>query len=140
MRRSGANPTAAALGVLRITDELTDPIRQGAICFLAEMQIDEGGMRANTRIPIADLLSSFTVALSLSDLGGLDRIDTEALRRFAESLQQPSGGFLAADWDEATDVEYTFYGLGLLGLLAARRAEVDEERQTGKNHFNPETD
>lgn len=119
MRRGGANPTAAALGVLRVVDALSEPIRTGAIKFLSEMQTDEGGMRASTRIPIADLLSTFTATLSLADLGGLEAVDTGAVRRFAESLAQPDGGFLAAAWDEVTDVEYTFYGLGVLGLLTS---------------------
>ena len=33
-------------------------------------------------------------------------------------LAQPAGGFFAAAWDTAADVEYTFYGLGCLALLA----------------------
>ena len=40
------------------------------------------------------------------------------MRRFATELMKPNGGFLGGLWDEATDVEYTFYGLGVLGLLS----------------------
>ena len=32
-------------------------------------------------------------------------------------LEFPTGGFRGASWDEQADVEYTFYGLGILGLL-----------------------
>jgi geranylgeranyl transferase type-2 subunit beta len=37
--------------------------------------------------------------------------------RYASSLEQTSGGFLGAAWDEVCDVEYTFYGLGTIALL-----------------------
>jgi len=117
-KRSGTNPTAAAIGALRILGALDDNTRLDAIDFLAEMQTDEGGLRANTRIPIADLLSTFTGLLTLQDLGGVESIDLTAVRRFAESLVLESGGFRGAEWDPAHDVEYTFYGLGTLGLLS----------------------
>ncbi len=117
-KRAGTNPTAAAIAALRILDALDEEIQEETIDFLAEMQTEEGGLRANTRIPIADLLSSFTGIVTLRDLGGLEEIDPDAVRRFAESLEQPSGGFLGASWDEAVDVEYTFYGLGCLAMLA----------------------
>ena len=45
------------------------------------------------------------------------KIDLTAVRRFAESLELDDGGFRGAEWDPAHDVEYTFYGLGTLGLL-----------------------
>lgn len=116
MRRSGVNPTAAAIGTLKTLGKQphdTDAV----IDFLADQQTDEGGLRANTRIPIADLLSTFTGVLTLADLGAATEIDLAAVRRFADSLEQRTGGFLAAAWDEAVDVEYSFYGLALLGLL-----------------------
>jgi geranylgeranyl transferase type-2 subunit beta len=81
------------------------------------MQTDEGGLRANTRIPIADLLSTFTGLLTLADLGAAAEIDLPAVRRFAQSLALEEGGFRGAEWDPAHDIEYTFYGLGTLGLL-----------------------
>jgi len=119
MRRSGTNPTAAAVGLLRILEALDEDVADGAIDFLLDMQNDEGGMRANTRIPIADLLSTFTGLLSLSDLGELHEADLTAARRYATSLERPEGGFHGAAWDQASDVEYTFYGLGTLALLQA---------------------
>ncbi len=117
MRRSGTNPTAAAIGLLRIVDAIDNPLRANVVGFLSEMQNDEGGLLANTRIPIADLLSTFTGALTLSDLDGLERIDTAAILRYAESLEQIAGGFHAAAWDQVADVEYSFYGLGTLALF-----------------------
>ena len=118
MRRSGTNPTAAAIGVLKVLNALDEDVRAEAAGFLVEMQDDEGGLKANTRIPIADLLSTFTGLLTLADLGALEEIDTAAAARFAHSLESPQGGFLAAAWDDTIDVEYSFYGLATLALLA----------------------
>jgi len=118
MRRSGTNPTAAAIGVLKICDALADEVREGVVDFLADMQTDdEGGLRANTRIPVADLLSTFTGMLTLADLEALEELDLPAAKRFVQSMQRPGGGFHAAVWDQASDVEYTFYGLGAMGIL-----------------------
>lgn len=118
MRRGGTNPTAAAIGILQLVGPLDAEIAAGAVRFLAEMQNDEGGLLANTRVPIADLLSSFTGLLTLLDLGATDAIDVPAVRRYAESLARPAGGFHAAAWDTGCDVEYSFYGLGTLALAA----------------------
>jgi geranylgeranyl transferase type-2 subunit beta len=117
MRNSGTNPTAAAAGLLTIFDAFDDEARTGVIDFLAPLQTDEGGLKANTRIPLADLLSTFTGLLTLSDLDALGEIDRDAARHYVRSLEA-DGGFRGGIWDEATDVEYTFYGLGALALLA----------------------
>ncbi len=95
-----------------------DDVRAGVIDFLVEMASPEGGLRANGRAPLADLLSTFTAAWTLEQLGGLGHLDTEQVRRYAESLERPEGGFHGGLWDEGCDVEYTFYGLGVLALLA----------------------
>jgi geranylgeranyl transferase type-2 subunit beta len=116
MKRSGTNPTAAAIGLLRILDALDADRRTATIDFLAEMQTDEGGLLANTRIPIADLLSTFTGYLTLCDLDAAGEVDALAIRRYANQLELPDGGFLGAVWDNTADVEYTFYGLGTLAL------------------------
>lgn len=127
MRRSGVNPTAAAIGVLRtVSPAAIDAVADDTIDFLSEQQTDEGGLRANTKIPIADLLSTFTGLLTLADLGAAEEIDLPAVRRFVESVEQPGGGFLAAAWDEAVDVEYSFYGIASLGLLEALSKPADD--------------
>ena len=118
-KRAGTNPTAAAIGILKILNALDDELRRDTIEFLGEMQTDEGGLRANTRIPIADLLSSFTGYLTLIDLGGGRKIDRTQLLRYANRLQQDAGGFHGAQWDKVCDVEYTFYGIGCLALIHA---------------------
>src|SRR5262249_23181866 len=124
MRKSGTNPTAAAVGVLQLlgagpAEGGTDALRDGVIGFLAEMPSAEGGLRANTRIPVADLLSTFTGCWTLHQLGALERIDAGEALAFAQALQAAGGGFQAALWDKQTDVEYTFYGLGVLALLSS---------------------
>ena len=123
-KRAGTNPSAAAVATLNILRQhdselpkMDHDIKELTLDFLCEMQTDEGGLRANTRIPIADLLSSFTGGLTLLDLDSFDELDVPLLRKFVDSLQLPEGGFQAAVWDDAHDVEYSFYGLGCLALL-----------------------
>ncbi len=117
-KRASVNPTAAAIASLRILNQLTDDIREDTIEFLLDMLTEEGGFRANTRIPIADLLSTFTGLLTMTDLGGAGRLDKRRLSHFVHSLERPEGGFHGAAWDAAHDVEYSFYGLGCLAILA----------------------
>jgi geranylgeranyl transferase type-2 subunit beta len=122
MRRGGTNPTAAAFGLLQMAAEempdVLEEVCEGVSAFLAETASPEGGLRANSRAPLADLLSTFTAVWTLEQLGGLHRLDAQQVRRYAESLQCPEGGFHGGLWDEGHDVEYTFYGLGVLALLA----------------------
>jgi len=118
MRRGGTNPTAAAVGTLQFLGaELPADVRAGVAGFLAEMPSFEGGLRANGRAPLADLLSTFTGAWTLAELGELGRVDAAALLSYARSLELADGGFRGGLWDEGTDVEYTFYGLGAVALL-----------------------
>ncbi|MEE2641078.1 MAG: prenyltransferase/squalene oxidase repeat-containing protein [Planctomycetota bacterium] len=118
-KRAGTNPTAAAIGTLKILQALDEDSVEGTIDLIAEMQTDEGGLRANSRIPLADLLSTFTGLLTLVDLNAENEIRLEHVQRFAESLElQVSGGFQAVSLDPAHDVEYTFYGIGTRALLA----------------------
>ncbi len=125
MKRSGTNPTAAAVGVLQIVESaaqagavFTADVREGVVDFLAAMPSEEQGFRANARAPLADLLSTFTGLWTLRQLGGLDRVDAAAACQYAQELELPTGGFHGGIWDEQTDVEYTFYGLGCLAIMA----------------------
>jgi geranylgeranyl transferase type-2 subunit beta len=124
MKRSGANPTCAAIGSLlllgkQMSAETTTPWRDKAVTFLFGLQADEGGFLANSRIPLADLLSTFTTLWTLHDLHELKQLDSAAIRQFVQGLAVPTGGFRAGVWDERADVEYTFYGLGCSALLAS---------------------
>jgi geranylgeranyl transferase type-2 subunit beta len=119
MRRSGTNPTAAGVGVLQVLDALTDDARTAVADFLANLPAEfEGGLRANDRIPAADLLSTFTGGWTLDQLAHADRLDWPGVRDFALACESAAGGFRGGLWDDRTDVEYTFYGLGTLALAA----------------------
>lgn len=117
-KRSGTNPTAAAIGALRTLNALDDHTRDQACDFLLELQSDEGGFQANTRMPLPDVLSSFTSCVTLWDCDRLDQADLPLVWRYATSMQRDGGGFAGFELDPAEDVEYTFYGLGLVSLLA----------------------
>jgi geranylgeranyl transferase type-2 subunit beta len=134
MRRSGTNPTAAAVGMYQIlTDRTPEGVpqapsssprggsegawREPVIDFLAAMPSLEGGLRANDRAPLADLLSTFTGVWTLHQLSALDRVNRNELRAYVESLELADGGFKGGLWDNRADVEYTFYGLGSLAIL-----------------------
>jgi len=120
MRRSGTNPTAAAIGVMKILDPQRITQLQASVTdFLLGNLTIEGGLRANTQIPVADLLSTYTGLQTLHDVGSSDQLDRDVLLGFVHGLKQPTGGFFAANWDDAVDVEYSFYGVALLGLLTA---------------------
>lgn len=119
MKRSGTNPTAAGAAILNILGALDERAREDIRAFLAEVRGSEGGFLANSRIPFSDGLSTFTGLLTAQDLGFTDLLNLPQLKAFALSLEFPTGGFRGASWDEAADVEYTFYGLGILGLLGS---------------------
>lgn len=116
-KRSGTNPTAAALGALRILHRLDEDTAADATEFLAELQTTEGGWQANTRIPFPDLLSTFTACVSLADMDALDQISISRAARYVASMERAEGGFRGFEFDSADDVEYTFYGLGTAALL-----------------------
>ncbi|QVL34956.1 terpene cyclase/mutase family protein [Telmatocola sphagniphila] len=119
MRRCGTNPTAAGVGLLQIANALDDSSRNLVIDFLFRLVGEfEGGFRANDRIPTADLLSTFTASWTLAQLGAKDRIDVANVVAYAQSLESSTGGFKGGLWDTALDVEYTFYGIGVMGLFA----------------------
>jgi geranylgeranyl transferase type-2 subunit beta len=119
MKRSGTNPTAAGVGLLEILGELSEDAKRETADFLAALPSPfEGGLRANDRIPAADLLSTFTGSWTLDRLGCAKKLDWEKVREYAYECERPIGGFRGGLWDERTDIEYTFYGLGTLALAA----------------------
>lgn len=118
MKRPGTNPTAAAVGTLQILEAFDATRAKTTVKFLADMKAEyEGGLRANNLIPAADLLSTFTGSWTLADLGRLELLDGEAIRGYAKSLECDEGGFRGGIWDERADIEYTFYGIGVLALF-----------------------
>jgi geranylgeranyl transferase type-2 subunit beta len=123
-KRSGANPTAAAIGGLRTLNALEDDVARQAADFLIDLQCEEGGFQANTRMPLPDLLSTFTSCVTLWDTDSLDRIDVQSVWNYGSRMARNTGGFAGFELDPAEDVEYTFYGLGLLSLLAPWQTEL----------------
>lgn len=119
MRKSGTNPTAAAVAILKMFAAVDDEVREGVADFLTEVRGTDGGFQANTRVPFSDALSTFTALVTCLDLGLNDAIQPHRLERFLSALEFPTGGFRAAEWDATVDVEYTFYALGVQGLLAS---------------------
>ena len=115
-KRAGVNPTAAAIGTYKALNGLDPRQHENTIEFLAEMQAEEGGLTANTRIPFADLLSTFTGLLTLADLDATSEIDVQFAYQYAMSMAERSGGFRGFSLDQTADVEYTFYGLATLSL------------------------
>lgn len=120
MKRSGTNPTAAGVGLLQILGGMSEFESLETADFLAALpSAFEGGLRANDRIPAADLLSTFTGGWTLDQLGHGAKLDWEQVRDYALACQK-LGGFRGGLWDDRADVEYTFYGLGTLALAALR--------------------
>ncbi|HKX26110.1 MAG TPA: prenyltransferase/squalene oxidase repeat-containing protein [Blastocatellia bacterium] len=117
MKRSGTNPTAAAAVLLKRFEALDQDLRTGIDEYLGKVRGLEGGFQANTQIPFCDLLSTFTGLLTASELGLDHRIEAAACRAYLDQLELTGGGFRGATWDQETDPEYTFYGLGSLALL-----------------------
>jgi len=120
MKRSGTNPTAAAVALLNSLGGMEDDIADDVHGFLTDVVSTEGGFQANTRVPFADGLSTFTGLLTTKDVGGKNIIPADrVLEWLTTQIELPTGGFRGASWDQQADAEYTFYGLGILGLLYA---------------------
>ncbi|MEZ6124963.1 MAG: prenyltransferase/squalene oxidase repeat-containing protein [Planctomycetaceae bacterium] len=118
MRRSGTNPTAAAVALLNRMNAMDSDIAGDVSGFLTDVVSTEGGYQANTRIPFADGLSTFTAVLTAQDLQKTESLNAPRIRDWLQRhIELPTGGFRGASWDQQGDVEYTFYGLGILGLL-----------------------
>ncbi|MCA9049365.1 MAG: terpene cyclase/mutase family protein [Planctomycetaceae bacterium] len=119
MRRSGTNPTAAAVALLQSLNGMHPDIAADVLGFLSDVVSTEGGFQANTRIPFADGLSTFTGLLTCHDLQRPHLIPPARTQHWlTEHVEADTGGFRAAAWDHQPDEEYTFYGLGITALLA----------------------
>jgi len=118
VRRAATNPTAAAIGTLKMIGRLDSESASRISDYLATRQTTSGGFLAADGAPFPDLLSTATALIGLWDLGGVAKIDVEASRRFVQNTQCPQGGFIAGEWEDTPDAEYTFYGLAAQSLLA----------------------
>jgi geranylgeranyl transferase type-2 subunit beta len=121
--RSGVNPTAAATQLLAACGEPADD--PAAAEFVVACQTDEGGLAPWPGAPCADLLSTFTGMVALAGMERLRSLRLAPVARFARALQGEDGGFRGTLTDDAADPEYTFYGLGVLGLLSSEAARAE---------------
>jgi prenyltransferase beta subunit len=113
--RGSTAATAAAIVTLM---ELGQNVDRRATDWLLAQHAPEGGFRAIPAAPIPDLLSTATALHALARAGvSLDEI-RQPCREFVEGLWADDGGFRGHWADDATDCEYTFYGLLALGRLA----------------------
>lgn len=130
------NPTAAALALLTLfgapevisnagSHGETPAIAARAAGFLASMQHSEGGFAAGAGAQEPDLLSTFTASVALAGIGALGRVKLAPMARFAQALEACGGGFRGCAGDDAPDVEYTYYGLGTLALLADAAGQAE---------------
>jgi geranylgeranyl transferase type-2 subunit beta len=127
MKRSGTNPTAAAVALLQMTASLDAATRQSVAALLLARQSSEGGLTANARIPTPDLLSTFTGCWTLRECHGLHKLNRDVARRYLQSLARPAGGFRGGSWDHDVDVEYTFYGIAACALLQSENTQSERE-------------
>jgi len=146
---SAVNPTCAALVVLSatlrgntaslatiLTTALSGRalrVRQAAeraFEFFVSLQGEDGGFRTHASAPCSDLLSTFTVLSVLSTADRLAAISIADTARYVRALALPAGGFRPSLLDSDTDVEYTYYGLGALAILARHAANRKPGRPT----------
>ena len=114
---SQTSATAAAVAFLMMHDALPPQNAAEAARFLARMQSGDGGLKPHAAAGAGDLLSTFTGLASLAALERVHWIDTALAANFLRSSAHPRGGFLASAGDDAPDVEYTYYGTGVVALL-----------------------
>ena len=113
------NATAAAVAVLRLHESLDEATAARACRFLAQMQGEDGGLRAHATAGESDLLSTFTGLLTLLGMDIATDINLAAIARFTRALACPTGGFRACPSDDEPDIEYAYYGMATLALLRA---------------------
>ncbi len=99
------------------TTDLENKISQAAD-YLVRMQSHDGGFLAHAKAPYPDLLSTFTAVTTLAAMDRIHQIDLKKQVRFVGSLADACGGFRSCIIDAEPDVEYTYYGLGCLAIVA----------------------
>ena len=128
----GSTPATAAAVVLLIHAGSRAQALE-ACRFLAVCRDPAGGYRTAPSAPLPDLLSTATALYAEALAAPLDA--PPAMRSnlaFVESLWNDDGGFRGHAHDDASDVEYTFYGLLALGALAAIHAKLEQDKARDK--------
>ena len=108
---------AASVGKRIVEKTITEQEANQIAIQLAAFQSADGGFLAHKDAVGSELLSAFNVVLSLSFLGKMSLVNVPLLARYVRGCACASGGFGASPDDPERDIEYTYYGLGLLGLL-----------------------
>ena len=85
--------------------------------LLKSFACETGGFKAFAHLRQADLLSTAVALFALQFSGADLRLLRPACLDFIHS-NYSDGAFLSGDGDPTADVEYTFYGLLALGVLA----------------------
>lgn len=113
----GATPTTAGMVTLAAFSGIDpDP---ASLEWLLERWNADGGFEVFPGAPLSDLLSTATALLALRTANCMPD-DLSACREFVGRLwDRSAGGFRSHVFDDATDLEYTFYGLLALGAMEA---------------------
>jgi prenyltransferase beta subunit len=85
--------------------------------ILMSFACETGGFKAFQHLQHADMLSTAVALFALKSAGSDLRLLKPATLDFIQS-NFTDGAFLSGDGDQTKDVEYTFYGLLALGVLA----------------------
>ena len=123
---SQLNSTAAAVSLIAYMKAGSPDDISRHLQYIAGAQKNDGGFVASGNISCGDLLSSFSAVAALAFLGNLEMINLRQITRFLKSVETPGGGFRACLDDPEADVEYTYYGVGILGIL---RTFLQDKRQ-----------
>jgi geranylgeranyl transferase type-2 subunit beta len=126
---SQTNPTSAAVGYLFRASLLESQMTNGneldfeiaidkAAVFLMGMQAKDGGFLAHSKAPYPDLLSTFTALATLTVIDRIKRVNFKGHAQFTGLVADANGGFHSCIVDAESDIEYTYYGLGCLALIA----------------------
>jgi len=114
----GVNPLAAGLALLVMADASASHEADRVVDLLLSAQLATGGFTAWPGGTEPDLLSTFSATVALGFARNLARVRRADIVRFVRGLACPNGGFKSSVLDSETDVEYTYYGVSILGLLA----------------------
>lgn len=112
--------TTATAAVLVLQHQLKNEMDADAVQNLLLRQHLLGGFLAGSDSPVPDLLSTATALYALSS--GINNFDIAFNKHsdFVTSLWNEDGGFSGQIFDSASDIEYTFYALLALGVIARK--------------------
>lgn len=116
VHQSSTNAAAAGLSLLSVLGLMDEELADSGASYLLNMQHDSGGWLAGRNVPAPDLLSAYTASVSLFKIRRLQPRVLAKTLAFVRICQGQDGGFSAGPWDGTADVEYTYYGLGIIAL------------------------